>query len=145
MRLQCNESQGEVPASAVRAGFAPDLDALGIVASSVCLVHCLALPLVLLCIPTFASGLLRDDRTHYVLAFFVTAFCLSAVVPGFLCHKKLPVLLVMSAGLSLVLFATFASGSIVGQSFEIPLITVGNLMVVTAHMLNRKLLSCSHG
>jgi hypothetical protein len=121
----------------------PSGDTLGIIASGLCLVHCLLLPLVVLALPALGSHVMHDDRTHYFLAFFVTIFCLTAVVPGYLRHSDKWVLTSMTAGLCLVLFATFAS-AMLGELWEIPLITAGNLLVVGAHLQNRKLLACTH-
>ena len=45
----------------------------------------------------------------------------------------------MIIGVSLVLTATFGSGSLFPESFELPLITVGNLLVVFTHWRNRNL------
>lgn len=118
------------------------MDSLGILASLICLVHCLALPAVVLMLPALGGQFIHDDRTHFVLAFAVTAFCLFAVVPGYLRHSNKRVLLAMAGGLSLVLFATFGSEVLLGETWELPLITLGNLLVVSAHMSNRRLLAC---
>lgn len=118
------------------------LDALGICASALCLVHCAVMPFIVLLLPAFGSALLKDDRTHYLLAFFVTTFCLLAIVPGYRRHSNKLVLLTMLSGLALVLFATFAVDMTFGESWEVPLITLGNLLVVGAHISNRRLLAC---
>jgi hypothetical protein len=122
----------------------PCADTLGMAASVLCLVHCLALPAILLLAPALSAGLTHDDRTHYCLAMFVTMFCLLGILPGYLQHSQKNVLCMMILGLSMVLFATFASAIMLGERFEIPIITVGNLLVVAAHYRNRKLLTCSH-
>lgn len=118
------------------------VDALGIVASVICLVHCLVLPVVIVFAPALGAEGLHEDSTHYFLAAFVTMFCLLGIVPGYLRHSNRKVLLTMISGLSLVLFATFACHSLLGELWEIPLITVGNLLVVSAHISNRKLVAC---
>lgn len=122
----------------------PCADTLGICASTLCLIHCLAVPLAIALLPALAGKFVHDDRTHYFLAFFVAAFCILGVLPGYLRHSRLNVLLLMIVGLSLVLFATFLTGSALGERFEIPIITAGNLCVVAAHWRNRKLLACQH-
>lgn len=91
--------------------------------------------------PGLHSSFVHDETTHYLLALFVLTFCVSAIVPGYVKHGRLPVLALMTVGLSLVLFATFFAHPLLGESAEVPLITVGNLLVITSHLLNRKLLS----
>jgi hypothetical protein len=124
--------------------FVYSVDSLGIFASTLCLIHCLALPLLLLAMPAIGGRWLHSDCTHYVLAFFVTAFCLLGIVPGYLRHSQKLVLFMMAGGLSLVLFATFACTLLLGERWEVPFITLGNLLVVSAHMRNRSLLTCTH-
>lgn len=116
------------------------LDTLGIVASSICLVHCLAMPLVLLALPSMTAQVLQSDCTHVVLAGAVTAFCLLAIVPGYLRHSNKSVLGLMLAGLSLVLTATFCLHPLGVDGLEMPIITVGNILVMFAHLRNRRLL-----
>ena len=122
----------------------PHADALGMAASVACMIHCLAMPVLLVVLPAWSSRFVHDDMTHYFLAAFVTAFCLMGILPGYLKHSRKSVLAMMVVGLSLVLFATFAAALLIGERFEAPIITIGNLLVVAAHYLNRKLLCCAH-
>lgn len=125
-------------------GWRPSFDTLGIVASSLCLVHCLAMPVLISVLPIVGSRFLEADWTHKALASFVVSFALLAVVPGYLKHKKRSVLLGLITGLSFVLFATFLSGCLLGEKWELPLITIGNLIVVATHWHNRIFRRCSY-
>lgn len=118
-------------------------DTLGIAASALCVVHCLALPLVAIALPALASSIGDDHITHYILALFVVAFCLFAIIPGYRQHRHYAVLFGMASGLSLVLFATFAADHVLGPYWEIPIITLGNFLVVASHLRNRKLLAAT--
>jgi hypothetical protein len=113
-------------------------DSLGIFASAVCMVHCLALPFIMAALP-FAPHWLGHDNVHYLLAGWVLLFCLAAIVPGYLKHRRTSVLVTMLAGLALVLTATFCLHLGLSESMEIPMITVGNLLVISAHWRNRSL------
>jgi uncharacterized membrane protein (UPF0136 family) len=116
------------------------LDTLGIVASSICLVHCLAMPFLLLAIPTVTAKMVASDYTHFVLAGAVTAFCLLAIVPGYMRHNSKSVLALMIIGLTLVLTATFLLHLLGSEGLELPIISAGNVLVVFAHLRNRRLL-----
>ena len=118
------------------------LDMLGIVASGACVVHCVALPFVVALIPSLGLQFLEGNFAHRLLAGFVLSFALLAVLPGYMKHKQTPVLFSMVAGLSLVLFATFARAPLMRESYELPLITAGNFILVLTHMRNRRLVSC---
>ncbi len=121
------------------------MDALGIFASTVCLIHCLAMPLVVAFLPLFGLQFLEGHGAHVALAGFVVLFGLAAILPGYMKHRKPAVLAGLVVGLTLVLAATF--GYVVGlsESAELPLITVGNLVLVVSHLFNRKLCQCDHG
>src|SRR5207253_2703335 len=74
-------------------------DILGIIASCLCILHCLAMPVLISVLPVVGSRLLESDWTHKALAFFVVSFALLAVAPGFLKHKKRVVLFGLITGL----------------------------------------------
>lgn len=116
------------------------IDTMGIAASSVCMVHCALMPVVISLLPMVGAGWLEHDWTHKILAFLVLSLALSSVVPAYLRHRTNSVLFAMAAGLSLVLFATFACGHIIHECYEVPLISIGNILVVAAHLRNRAVL-----
>ena len=116
------------------------LDLLGICASTICMIHCLATPVLLASLPLLGFDFLESDLTHKALAFFVLAFALLAVVPAYFKHRSFPVLLGIILGLTLVLVATFCCSE---TAWEIPLISTGNIIIVLTHFRNRRLsLAC---
>jgi amino acid transporter len=120
------------------------MDALGIAASTLCLIHCLAMPFVITLLPVLGWQFLEGRNAHYFLASFVFAFALSAIVPGYLKHKRIDILCGMAVGLTCVLIATFAPYSILPEKLELPLITMGNIILVITHWRNRGLAICKH-
>jgi hypothetical protein len=119
------------------------LDTLGIAASSLCMVHCLAMPLVIGILPILGLQFLEGHSAHVILAGFVLSFALLAVVPGYLKHRRKDILGMMLVGLSLVLYATFVAERTLGEAWELPLITVGNLILVATHFRNRAMHRCT--
>lgn len=119
------------------------LDLLGVLAASICMLHCLALPVLLGSLPFLSSLSLDADWTHEVLAALVLIVALSAVLPAYLKHRNRLVLTGLVAGLAFVLFATFACGHMLEESLEIPLISIGNLIIMATHLRNRSL-SCKN-
>src|SRR5579883_2418019 len=101
-------------------------DNLGMLASITCIVHCMAMPLILSSLPLIGLRFLEDDWTHKVLAGFVLVFALLAFIPGYRRHRKLSILIPASIGIAVVLFATFACEKFMGKAWEVPLISVGN-------------------
>jgi|SRR5271170_1594371 len=115
------------------------LDMLGVGASSLCAVHCVLTPLIIGFLPAISARFLSNQTAHQFLAFWVIFFCLTAIVPAYLRHKRASILTLMIVGLSLVLFATYFAAKTVGESWELPCITLGNFTLIAAHLKNRKL------
>ncbi len=139
----CSVGLSEHPHSHAGHGHNPvkpgTLDSLGIAASVICMVHCISMPLLIGVLPVIGMSFLEGHMAHRILAFFVVAFALAAVLPAYIKHRRLPVLIAMIVGVGLVLTATFGAGKAFPESYELPLITVGNLIVVFTHWRNRNL------
>jgi len=135
----CDATVEEVSHKAARTILS--LDTLGIAASSLCLVHCLAMPFLIAALPFLGLQFLEGNFAHRLLAGFVIAFALFAVLPGYLKHRHKAVLAAMCIGLGLVLIATFG---VHHEQWELPLISIGNLILVGTHLRNRGLLKCDH-
>lgn len=122
------------------------MDLAGVFASSLCMVHCLVMPIILALLPVLARPLMEHDSLHIGLAGFVLFFCICAYLPGYMKHKDRRLLYVGAAGLALVFFATFQA-RYWGEIAEVVILTMGNLLIVFGHLLNRYLLKhqqCNH-
>ncbi len=120
------------------------LDNLGIAASTLCLIHCMAMPFLIAFLPFLGLQFLEGELAHRVIALFVFAFAIFAIGPGYLQHRKKQVLVATVFGLSLVAGALLIAGPIFGEKYELPFITTGNLILVVTHLRNRKLCQCIH-
>ena len=100
------------------------------------------MPFLIALLPMVGLEFLKGHATHRLLAFLVVGFACLAIVPGYLGHRRASVLISMMFGVSIVLLATFGSGVLFGENLELPLITVGNIIVVVTHLRNRRL--CKH-
>src|SRR5262249_12391068 len=94
------------------------LDYLGIFASTLCLIHCLAMPFIIAFLPFLGWQFLEGPAAHRVLASFVITFAIFAIVPGYLKHRRKDILMCMILGLGSVLFATFLAGPMFGEQSE---------------------------
>lgn len=117
------------------------LDSLGLAASLLCMVHCMSMPFLISVLPTLGLSFLEGHGAHQLLAFFVVGFALAAVLPAYLKHRKNIVLISMIVGITAVLTATYGAGSILPESYELPLITLGNMLVVFTHWRNKHLVT----
>ena len=118
-------------------------DDFGIITSAVCLVHCIAMPLCLSFIPASIAPLLgHNDCTHLVLAVWVILFCCLGILPRLSRNPNRKVALLMTFGLSLVIGCTVFDSLVEEWQLEMPLMTVGNLLVISAHWANKQKRCC---
>jgi len=137
-------AQAAVKADARVLNTAAVLDNFGIIASAICLVHCLAMPFLIALLPVLGLQFLESHESHLVLAAFIWAFALLAIVPSYLKHKKIPVLVGMCVGLGLVTFGVMYGHQFFGENGEMGCLVTGNLMLVAVHWYNRGLCKCEH-
>jgi hypothetical protein len=115
------------------------VDQLGIIASTICILHCAAAPFIGLAVLPLLG--LKHDLTHMILAGFVLSLALLSIIPSYLKHRDNSMLIAATFGLSLVLIASFGGESL-GEFWEIALISMGNIIVIYTHSKNRKLCKC---
>lgn len=78
--------------------------------SSLCLVHCLMMPIVIILIPAFSN--LFNDTLEMILILSVIPVSLCAFYPTWLKHKNSNLLFMYLIGLSIILTSQFAVGHV---------------------------------
>ncbi|WP_224245179.1 MerC domain-containing protein [Hyalangium gracile] len=124
------------------ARFAWDWDRAGQALSALCIVHCVALPLVLGFLPSAAAELLEGEAVHRGLLAFVAATALAAFVPGVRRHRRGSVLVLAAVALGLLASAGFLlpeDGSGLTEVLETGLTLGGGVLLASAHWRNRTL------
>jgi multisubunit Na+/H+ antiporter MnhG subunit len=119
------------------------LDALGLAISVVCMVHCLALPLIALLLPTLA---LRFDHTtdhqlHWLLLALAAPVSSLALWRGARRHQRWTWLKVGTAGLALMLLGVLHT---FGEKSEVAVTMLGVSLLALAHFRNVVLLWQTH-
>lgn len=108
-------------------------DALGIVTSIACAIHCALLPLLLTSLPLFGINIINN--LSFEIGMIVAAFAIGsyALYHGFLKHhhRKMPLVIFSAGFLFLVLKQFFVS-------YENWLLIPAVTLIVTAHFLNFK-------
>jgi hypothetical protein len=82
-------------------------DAVGMVASIGCAIHCAAMPFVIAYLPALGLSFLADEAFHQWMAVGCFAIALTAFVPGFRKHGRLTLVVIGSVGLVMISFAAF--------------------------------------
>lgn len=110
-------------------------DRIGIIASSVCLVHCLLVPIILMAFPFVES---QHNHFHEVLTIFVVVPAFLAFIPGYRKHKNLSVLLFAITGLGFILFTAFFEDIYLSHIAARVITILGSMLMILAHARNIK-------
>lgn len=130
--------QTAMPARLARIAHAPRpspswLDRWGIFISSICLVHCLALPIVIALLPAMSSFLPPDNWVHPVLIGLALPVTGVALMRGYLTHRAWRAPLLGAAGLALISAGVLLDALPVAAAI---LTVAGGLLVAAAHVTN---------
>jgi hypothetical protein len=113
------------------------LDLLGLGLSALCLIHCIALPMVLIALPTLATfG--HDDHHHWLhlaLALVLVPLAFASLLPGYLRHRRTAVMAGGALGVAAILIGAFLEGWL-GESAVTALTIAGSLCLIGAHWIN---------
>lgn len=120
-------------------------DFAGILISGICVVHCIAIPIVLLLLPTLSETLIpREDITHVVLLGFILGIAGISFVSGYKVHGKWQPVAWMVVGVLFILIATFVAHRYFGHYWEPIIAVIGSLALIRAHYLNHHCKKCEH-
>ncbi|PKO28703.1 MAG: hypothetical protein CVU32_00415 [Betaproteobacteria bacterium HGW-Betaproteobacteria-5] len=111
-------------------------DQLGVVLSMVCLLHCLALPVLLAAFSVSGALFLHDGVTHQYLAFFLTIPALFSALPGFRFHRRILPMMLISIGIFGVFFAAFWVGDLIGENSDNLITIFSSISLIAGHILN---------
>lgn len=108
-------------------------DGWGILASGLCVAHCVGTSFAALALPTMVAV---EGATHGVLAVAVLLFGLLALVPGARLHGGRHVLALGFIGVALIWAALLLSDELAGDAVRDALTVLGGLAMVSAHAFN---------
>ena len=111
-------------------------DQLGVALSIVCLLHCLALPVLLAAFSVSGALFLHDNVTHQFLAFFLTIPALFSALPGFRFHRRISPMILIAIGVLGVFLAAFWVGDVIGESSETLLTIFSSISLIVGHVIN---------
>ena len=114
-------------------------DRIGVAMSALCMVHCLALPVIFALLPALTVYEHFTDTTHRIFGVALVAISLFAFLPGYRRHRAMIVFVLGACGLGLVVFAAFAGERWLGEYGEIGFTVAGSILLILAHLRNRTL------
>jgi len=119
----------------------PALDGLALSASFLCLLHCLALPVLIAAIPALATILDVPESFHRWMLAFALPLSALAIWLGWRRHGRAVPLMLAIVGLVLMGYGALAG---VAPSMETALTTLGGLILALGHIRNWRL-QLAHG
>jgi hypothetical protein len=114
-------------------------DKFAICLSAVCLIHCLAIPLILLVFPSLALASMSDELFHLIMLIGVLPISVLTLGSGFLTHRDKSVLVAGAAGLSFLSATLLTHHHIFGHWGETLFTVIGSIVVASAHFRNARL------
>lgn len=114
-------------------------DKAAISLSVICTLHCLALPLAVILIPSLAVFHLEDETSHLWMLAAVVPTSLYALTMGCKKHKKFGVMAFAVVGLVVLIATVLLGHNILGEAGEKTLLTTGAIIIALGHLKNYQL------
>ena len=116
----------------------PTVDMLGVGMSVLCMVHCLAFPILVAFAPQMMRRLPGDDTTHRSLLVVIALLGCIAFRRGYQLHRKGWILYLFLLGAALVSLAAICGEAVLSAPGETAITVCGSLFIVSSHVLNQK-------
>ena len=114
-------------------------DKTAISLSIVCALHCLALPSLLVFLPSLKALNLADEMVHLWMLVAVIPISIYALTMGCRKHKRLSIMLLGLVGLAVLIAAALLGHDILGEAGEKAVVTTGAFIIAVSHWQNHQL------
>lgn len=115
-------------------------DKAAIVLSFLCVLHCIALPIILIILPSVSSLLAFDnERFHLWLVFAVIPISVFAIISGYFHHRQTSVVLLGAIGLLVLIGAALFAHDTMGEKGEVIFTLLGSALIAFGHVRNFRL------
>ncbi|QJR81087.1 MerC domain-containing protein [Alteromonas pelagimontana] len=115
-------------------------DKFAIFLSSLCIVHCLLFPIILVFLPPLAGLIAVDhDAFHQLLLFFVIPVGLIALTMGYLHHRNIGVFMIGLTGLVFLGSLSFIDHEALGEPRETIWTVIASCTIAFGHIRNYQL------
>jgi hypothetical protein len=112
------------------------LDRIAIVLSGTCMLHCLALPLLVTLFPIGQGSLLEEQSFHLIMLVLILPTSLIALTIGCRKHKDVMTISLGVVGLALLTFTALFGHPVFGELGERFVTSIGGLILGAAHIQN---------
>ena len=107
--------------------------------SLLCIIHCLALPLIIVMLPALTTFNLEDEATHIWMLIAVVPISAYAMTMGCRKHNNYSIMILGTVGLTILVTTALLGYDILGETGESVSTTAGAAIIAVAHLLNQRL------
>jgi hypothetical protein len=111
-------------------------DRIAIVLSTICIVHCLAVPIVVAVLPIAAITLADDAHFHALMLWLVVPTSAVGFALGFRVHRRWGIVAFGAAGAGALAAAAIFGHAYWAESVEVTASVVASLALAGAHWMN---------
>ena len=104
--------------------------------SSLCILHCLLLPVLLVAYPIGILVTLSDEMFHQIMVSVALPLSLVSLYVGYGHHKRNQLIVFGSVGLGMLMFPLVAPHELISESGETWLTVSGALILCMAHIMS---------
>jgi hypothetical protein len=115
------------------------LDKSAVTLSFLCVLHCLALPLITVLVPSIIASALNQELFHLMMVVCVLPVSIYALTMGCRKHNKFSIGIYGALGLMTLVSALVFGESHLGEMGEKTLTTLGAIIIAFAHIKNYQL------
>lgn len=116
--------------------FSRHFDRIAIGLSAVCLVHCLAVPVIVAVLPIAAVTFGNDQHFHGLMLWLVVPTSTVAFGLGYRLHRRAGLVAAGAAGVAILAAAAIYGHTAWREAVEVGVSVAGSLLLGTAHWLN---------
>ena len=112
------------------------LDRIAISLSAICIVHCLAVPLIVAVLPIAALGFGGESHFHAVMLWLVVPISVVGLIMGYRVHTRAAIVAVGMLGMAVVAVAAVRGHAHWSVLAETVVSVLGSVLLATAHWRN---------
>jgi hypothetical protein len=111
-------------------------DHFAIALSTICIIHCLALPIVIALLPVLALTWGSDAHFHALMLWFVLPTSLLGFAAGYHAHRGKAIVLLGAAAIAMLVFIALRGHAIWDTTTETIVNVAASLLLAAAHWRN---------
>jgi hypothetical protein len=117
------------------------IEGLAVGATIACLIHCLALPMLVVAVPVISTLMPIPEHFHLIALCLAIPATAGALFAGYRRHRLAAPLIAGTVGLTLLALGALRWGE---TPLEMPMTVIGSLAIGAAHVVNWRFRRASH-